>query len=176
MTAQDTEIESALSGGDPRSLGRTEEIVAFVIENTSKLNELLNCLFNDDEIVRMRAGDALEKVCRQKPALFQPYLDILLNKAPLIRQPSVQWHLAQILCQVSLSESQKRKAISIMRHNLETMDEWVVTNLTLEAMALFVRKADLSKEEFAPVLNKHKNSRHKSVAARVAKISNEFGL
>jgi hypothetical protein len=64
-------IKAMLSGGNPRSLGRTEEVVTLVLGNGMRLHELYDCLLQDDEIVRMRASDALEKVCRQRPEWFQ---------------------------------------------------------------------------------------------------------
>jgi hypothetical protein len=60
-------ISEMLAGGDPRSLGKTQEVVELVLSDQTLLDELFACLFQADEIIRMRAGDALEKVCRQKP-------------------------------------------------------------------------------------------------------------
>ena len=62
----------------------------------------MQCVFSADEIVRMRASDALEKVCRSRPALLQPFVPRLLGEMSRIEQASVQWHLAQILTEVRL--------------------------------------------------------------------------
>jgi hypothetical protein len=47
-------------GGTSNSLGRAEEVVQIVLADESRLDELFECLF-DDEWLRMRAIDALEK-------------------------------------------------------------------------------------------------------------------
>jgi len=65
-------IKAILTGGNPRSLERTEEVVTLVLSNSFRLNELYACLLEDDQIIRMRASDALEKVCRQHPEWLQP--------------------------------------------------------------------------------------------------------
>ena len=46
-------IKAMLAGGNPRSLGRTEEVVSLVLGDRSRLHELYGCLLEDDEIVRI---------------------------------------------------------------------------------------------------------------------------
>ncbi|MGZ6005566.1 MAG: hypothetical protein ACXWLH_05480, partial [Candidatus Saccharimonadales bacterium] len=125
-------------------------------------------------IIRMRASDGLEKICRQKPQWFQPFKPKLLNDVPPIRQASVQWHLAQIFSEIKLSPPEANAAIAIMRRNLETMDDWIVTNLTLESLATFARAKTFDRAVFVAILKQHQSSRHKSVAARAAKLLKEF--
>lgn len=163
-----------LTSGDPRSLGRTQEVVELVIADQTLLEELYSCLFQDDEIIRMRAGDALEKVCRQNPEWFDSYKERLLSEVPKIRQPSVQWHLAQMLSEIQLTAPETKSAIKIMKRNLETMDDWTVTNLTLEALATFVRRGSFGTDEFIVILKQQLLSRHKSVVARSNKLLREF--
>ena len=87
----------ALQGGHHNSLGRTEEVVAIVVADPTRLEELFAVLAVPDELVRMRAGDALEKVCRRRPAWFVPHIDRIIGDIGAIEQPSVQWHVAQML-------------------------------------------------------------------------------
>lgn len=169
-------ILDIIRGGDKRSLKGVDETVQLVLANPEKLSELYNCLFYDDEIVKMRASDALEKICRQRPDLLEPYLDKLIDDVAQVKQPSIQWHLAQIFSEVKLSSRQKESAIKIMRDNLDKMDDWIVVNLTLESLANFVRKGDISETEFGMILEKFQRSRHKSVVSRVGKLKKEFGL
>ena len=86
-----------LAGGHRNSLGRTEEVVGIVLADPGRLDELFASLAVRDELVRMRAGDALEKVCREQPEWFAPRIERLLGDVAQIEQPSVQWHLAQML-------------------------------------------------------------------------------
>ncbi len=50
----DTTIRDALVGGDPHLLGRTEELVLWVLNDQARLPELFEILFDANEIVRMR--------------------------------------------------------------------------------------------------------------------------
>jgi hypothetical protein len=57
-----------LKGGHPNSLGRTEEVVGIVLADRARLAELFATMPDPDAVVRMRVGDALEKVCRAQPS------------------------------------------------------------------------------------------------------------
>lgn len=168
------DIAAELTGGDPRSLGKASQVTYRVLKDKSALPALFNCLFIDDETVRMRASDALEKVCRQNPQWFEPYVMRLLEDVPSIRQPSVQWHLAQMLSEISLTSAQTRQATAIMENNLNTMDDWIVTNLTLESLATFVRRGGIPKHKFLRIANRYLHDPHKSVSSRANKLLSEF--
>ena len=60
------------AGGVEPSLGRAEEVVAVVLAEP----EVLECFLVDDEIMDMRASDALEKVAATAPILL-PYRERL---------------------------------------------------------------------------------------------------
>jgi hypothetical protein len=101
-----------LKGGHPNSLGRTEEVVGIVLADRARVEELFASATHPDELVRMRAGDALEKICRERPGWFTQHLDRLLDELGAIEQPSIQWHLAQMLQHLDgeLSDEQARRA------------------------------------------------------------------
>lgn len=166
-----------LSGGDPRSLGNTNKVVELVLSNQSKLDELMNTILsNDDAIVRMRASDAIEKICKQKPLWFAKYKSELLGEWPKIQQPSVQWHLAQILSEIELTHAETILAIGLVKKNLELTDDWIVENLSLETLAIFVRRNQFDRREFITIINRYENCDHKSVVSRVRKLQKEFDL
>jgi len=61
-----------LSGGDRRSIGRSEEAAGEVLANPLLFKELVRGMASEDPIVRMRAADAAEKVTAQdRQVLFQ---------------------------------------------------------------------------------------------------------
>ncbi|QQR52201.1 hypothetical protein IPG36_06590 [bacterium] len=66
--------------------------------------------------VRMRAADALEKICRVHPV----WLNLISTNFHLIftsdTQPSIQWHMAQIYRQVTLTPQQRHVAIKWLKH------------------------------------------------------------
>ena len=51
-----------LAGGDRRSIGRSNEVVATVLADPELLSVLFSGLDHDDPLIRMRAADAREKI------------------------------------------------------------------------------------------------------------------
>jgi hypothetical protein len=79
------------------------------------LEELFASVTDPDELVRMRAGDALEKICREQPGWFVPHLDRPLDEIGAIEQPSIQWHVAHMLRHLrgDLSDERARRATAL---------------------------------------------------------------
>lgn len=167
-------VEALLTGGDPRSLRNAGIVIDAASCRPERLEELVQCVFSADEIVRMRASDALEKVCRSHPRLVQRFVPRLLGEMSRIEQASVQWHLAQILAEVPLDEEQQAQAITILEHNLDTPGDWIVTNCTLQALGVFARTSPAVRARLAERLHHYQHSRYKSVAARARKLLAEF--
>lgn len=164
-------LEARLTGGRPNSLGEANTIVDEVLAGDSDLAELYGCLFSDDQWVRMRAGDALEKVCRQRPEWFADYLERLLSEVAAIRQPSVQWHLAQMLGEIELTQAQQQRAIEILRDNLTDPNvDWIVASNSMETLAQFARDGSVPVEIAAPLIEQQLHHRSKAVVKRATKL------
>ena len=99
-------VEMLTVGGKTNSLGRTSEVITLVLNDKIRLNELYECLFDEDAWVRMRAADALEKICREQPEWLEPFIDKIQISLFRSTQASIQWHLAQIYRKVSLTKKQ----------------------------------------------------------------------
>jgi hypothetical protein len=167
------DIADMLSGGDPRSLGNTDYVVSFVLAEPAQLADLFACVFDADAIVRMRAADGLEKICRQHPAWFEPFKERLFGEWSRSVQPSLQWHLAQILSEISLEPAEAERAIAILLRNLAATDDWIVTNLTLESLATFVRNGAFDRQPFITILKQYQHDRHKSVVSKARTLLKE---
>jgi len=129
-----------LSGGDRRSIGRSEEVAAAVIENPSLFSQLFDGMLDTDPIVRMCAADAVEKVTAKHPDWLKPYKRKLLGPIAAIDQQEVRWHLAQMLPRLQLSVQQRREATNILLGYVN--DESSITR-TFALQAL----ADLAKDD-----------------------------
>ena len=168
--ASGSDIEQTLSGGDPRSLHGVEQVIAAALADPGALEALFECLFCADAVVRMRAGDALEKIARIQPELLAPFTRRLLSDVADVDQPSIQWHLAQILTEIELTAQQRQRAIAILKRNLERYEDWIVLNLTLHALAHFARDDPELHRELVPILRSHQADTRKSVAKRATKL------
>jgi hypothetical protein len=125
-----------LTGGHRNSLGRTGEVVDAVLADRSRLDELFATLSHPDDVVRMRAGDALEKVCRERPQWLRPYLERLLTEVGRTEQPSLQWHTAQILERLrgDLDAGLSERAVDLLRGYLLGSRDWIVLNVTMDVL------------------------------------------
>ena len=161
----------ALQGGHHNSLGRTEEVVAIVAADPTRLKELFAVLAVSDELVRMRAGDALEKVCRQRPDWFAPHVDRIIDDVGAIEQPSVHWHVAQILHHVrgDLSARQAWRADALLKRNLTRSTDWIVLNVTMDVLAVWAAHDPALARWLKPELERLGQDPRKSVAKRAAK-------
>jgi hypothetical protein len=162
-------IARRLSGGNPRSLD-VATVIEAVLDDPAQLEELFGCLFCGDPIVRMRAADGLEKIARQRPQLMIPYVEQLLGDVATIEQPSVQWHLAQILAEVPLDPDQRQRAIKVLKRNLERSEDWIVLTDTMESLALFAKDDAKLRRWLLPVLHGRLADERKSVVKRAGKL------
>src|SRR5215470_15912758 len=99
-------ISTLLSGGDRRSIGRSNDVVKLVLRSPKRFAELIQCLWSNDLIVRMRAADAAEKVSAVHPELLRPHKAALLGLLIEAEQIELRWHLAQIIPRLFLTKSE----------------------------------------------------------------------
>lgn len=169
------QLETLLAGGDPYSQGSADVAASLVLHQPDWLGEVLECVFSHDRAVRMRASDALEKICRARPDLLQPHVSRLLSEMSRIEQPPVQWRLAQILSQVQLDESQRAAAVAVFEHNLVTSDNWVLTSLTLESFSVLARADPALRARLVVWLDRYRDSPHAPIARQARRLLAAFG-
>jgi len=160
-----------LVGGKSNSLGKVDEVIRMVLADKSLLKELYGCMFHVDPWVRMRAADAFEKVCRKHPEWIEPYVDRIQEElSGPDQQASIQWHLAEIYRQVTLTSEQKQHALNWLVGRLSSIDvDWIVAANTMTALAYFVEKGDFSKEKLLGLLKIQLDHKSKSVVKKATK-------
>jgi hypothetical protein len=137
MVTKKESFEMMLTGGHPNSLGRTVEVVDLVLEDSKRFPELYNCYFSKDEVVRLKTSNAMKRICAEHPEWLEPYIDKFIFEIAGIKQASAQWTLAQLFNSLAsrMSEAQMKKAVKVMQRNLETSDDWIVQNQTMQTLA-----------------------------------------
>ena len=123
-----------LEGGDRRSLGRVGEVVAAVRKDPRLFAELFEGMLVDDEVVRMRAADAAEKLTVESPEFLIPYKRRLLGEVARIEQQEVRWHVAQMLPRLELSPQQRATAIRLLTSWLDDTSS-IVRTFSMQALA-----------------------------------------
>lgn len=157
-----------LTGGHPNSLGRTVEVVEQVMRYPERFEELFQCYFSADEVVRLRTSSAIKRIWREQPQKVVPYVDRFLSEVSTIDQPSTQWTFAQLFAELDahITSNQRTRAITILQHNLTQTSDWIVLINTLDTLAAWARTDEGLRTWLLPQLNRFANDPRKSVAGR----------
>jgi hypothetical protein len=144
-----------LAGGDRRSIGRSNEVVAKVLQDARQAPKLLKILFNalasDDKIQRMRSADAIEKITAQRPELFQPFKRNVLASAGLSQQKEVRWHLALLMPRLNLTSDQRAAAVEILFDYLRDQSS-IVKTFAMQSLADLASTDQKLKSQIRPLL------------------------
>ena len=132
-------LPANLWGGDRRSIGRSNEVISRALRNPSLFPILFSGLYSDNEILRMRVADAMEKVTTQRPDLLSPFRAAMLRDVARIAQQEVRWHLAQMLSRLRLTPHEGRTAVQSLRTFLQDRSSIVKTS-SMQALADIARR------------------------------------
>ena len=103
-----------LTGGDRRSIGCSDEVVAEVLAEPSLFGPLFEGFYHPDPLIRMRSADAIEKITHQQPAYLQPYKTELVQQVSQIEQQEVCWHVAQLFSRLDLTSAERQYGWQIL--------------------------------------------------------------
>jgi hypothetical protein len=164
--------EERLTGGHPNSLGNTIEVVADVLAHPERIEELYQCYFSEDEVVRLRVSNAMKRLARANGDLLFPYLDRFLKDISKIDQASTRWTLAQLFQHYTkeFTPPQQAEATAILRENLDCCDDWIVQNHTMQTLAEWSVDDLELKAWLLPRLEQRLQEPRKSVRRRAEKL------
>ena len=167
--------EMFTAGGKSNSLGKASEVIETVLQNKDYLEELYACVFNDDAWVRMRAIDAVEKIGRQKPEWLVPYIDTFQSELASSKQPSIQWHLAQMYSQFDLNAKQKLGAIAWLKDILSNAEvDWIVSVNAMKSLVQFTKDGSAPYEVTVSLLKLQLAHKSKSVTKKASQLLSEL--
>jgi len=126
-----------LSEGNLKTDGRYDEVVEAVLNDPGNINDLMSCLQDEDPVIRGHAADAVEKIGRQKPEFFLPYLHLLLQSSIEDPVPMVQWHLAILFGHLALFSQPADLLITalskMMKNDKSLVVSWAIKSLCVYA-------------------------------------------
>lgn len=165
-------FEERLKGGHPNSLGNTVEVVDEVLAENELFNELFNCYFSNDEIVRLRTSNAMKRICKAKKTILIPYIDLFLTDIAKIDQASTQWTLSQLfgMLEKDMDKRQIGQAKKIMENNLANHNDWIVLNQTMDTLTKWAKNDVKLKDWIKPQLERLTADERKSVSGRAKKM------
>ena len=131
-------LAAMLSGGDRRSIGRSNAAVKLVLQQPGRFSELMECLSGEDPVLRMRAADAAEKVSAKKPRLLDRHKAELLGLLAEAVQIELRWHLAQMIPRLRLTAPERQRAREAFEGYLGDRSS-IVKTCALEGLAELAR-------------------------------------
>ncbi|WP_144421058.1 hypothetical protein [Ahrensia marina] len=166
-----------LTGGHPNSLGRTLDVVECVLDDHERFEELYQCYFSDDEVVRLRTSNAIRRVFKEHPEWFEDYVERLMTEITQIDQPSTKWTLSQLWLEYRsrLTGDQMERAKEYLVVTLHEEDDWIVLNMTMKTLQHFVKDDPSLIPKIAERARLLAKDRRNSVAKGAVKLLNAAG-
>lgn len=164
-------FERILSGGDLRSIGKSN-LVVLKVTNQTHFDDLFKCLFYDDRIVVMRAADAIEKITTNNPGYLRKHKKEIFALCKIFADEELKWHLALLIPRLQLDNKEFNAAWNILtawakdRSNSRIVRVNSIQglfNLCLQNIAL--------KPELILLLSELKEENIPSINARIKKLS-----
>jgi len=128
------DVLKKLEGGDRRSIGRANQVVADVLNDPSLFEAVFNGMLSNDPIIRMRSADAVEKITAKHPEYLQPYKEKLIQQVAKVDQQEVRWHIAQMFPRLELSKEERAVVVQILLDYLDDKSKIVKTS-SMQALA-----------------------------------------
>lgn len=123
-----------LEGGDRRSIGRSNEVVARVLEAPALIDVLFDGMAGDDPLLRMRCADAAEKISAARPDLLRAHKTALLGPLARIEQKEVRWHVAPMLARLTLSQAESKCVVDTLLAYTNDRSS-IVKTMAMQALA-----------------------------------------
>ncbi len=139
-------IRLLLSGGDRRSIGKADEVVALVRRHRKLIGDVVECLSDTDPCVRMRAADVLEKVSRDAPQALQPFAGELIGHLREVTQKEVRWHLALLVPRLSLAGRECEDVSATLQEYLTDRSS-IVKTFAMQGLADLTRQCPGLREQ-----------------------------
>jgi hypothetical protein len=131
-------IAAMLKGSDRRSIGRSDDVARLVLKEPRRFHELMQCLWDENLVVRMRAADATEKVSAKKPRLLDRHKAELLVLLAQAEQIELRWHLAAMIPRLRLTAPERQRAVAALGGYLNDRSS-IVKTFALQGLADLAR-------------------------------------
>jgi hypothetical protein len=147
------------------SSGRTAEVIDLVRAHPRKAAQLLECLWDEDPGVAMRAADALEKLSRNHPSLLSSWKAPLLGLLAQATQNKLRWSLAATIPRLKLTIPECRRVADTLQSWLEDASS-IVKTCALQGLADLTRQDPSLQPVVLDLLRIHSRSGTPAMRAR----------
>ncbi len=159
-----------LKGGDLRSLGKANRVVAQVNDQQS-FDRLFTALDNTDRKVVMRAADAIEKITVKNPGYLRQHKDKILALCEEAKHVELKWHLALLVSRLDLTRNEVARIWQILTNwATDKKESKIVRVNSLQALYTILYSNKGMIQDFNLILKKVERENIPSINARLRKL------
>ncbi|MGP0017476.1 MAG: hypothetical protein ACLPHP_02810 [Candidatus Sulfotelmatobacter sp.] len=166
-------ILTLLEGRDRRTIGRADQVAAMVSNDPQLFPKLIAGLWSPDQLVRMRAADATEKVTRAQHDLLRLYKKELLGLMAESKEQELRWHLAVIVPRLILNAKERQAAISSLNSYLQDRSS-IVKTCALQGLADLAQDEPSLRSKVLEILREATRNGTPAMKARARKLLTQF--
>ena len=158
-----------LRGGDLRSIGRSNEIVADIKENPLLIEDVFPGLHDRDPVFKARTADVIEKATREKPELLLDHKKEIISILKNEKQQEVCWHIAQMIPRLQYAPAEEEVVILALNGYLSHKSK-IVRVSALEALTDLAQRNKSLLKEVTKTIRLHTETGSPAVQARGRKL------
>jgi HEAT repeat protein len=134
MPDEPDSLRPLLVGGDRRSIARSNEALALLRADPTRIAGLASLVGDDDPLVVMRAVDLIEKLAHERPEWIQPHRKRLIGSLAQHGAWEVRLQIARALPLLRWTAAERKRAVAILlgyaRHPQKFVKAWSVDSLS----------------------------------------------
>lgn len=164
------DFEKLLSGGDLRSIGKSESVILSV-KNQNDFDELFKCLFHKDRLVVMRAADAIEKITVKQQQYLLAHKKEIIQLCKVAKDKELKWHLCLLIPRLALEEVEFYECWRMLTNwAKEKSDSKIVRVNSIQGLYEMMQRDSGLKNEFDLILREIEKEKVPSISARIQKL------
>lgn len=163
-----------LSGGDLRSIGKSNSVVSLIV-NQQDFDELFKLIFLDDQLLVMRAIDAIEKITLKHPNYLNKHKREILELSSVAYDKELKWHLAQLIPRLPLDPIELSKAWETLTNwALDKKNSRIVRVNSIQGLFDMQKKHNELTQDFTLTLTEFEKEHIPSINARIRLLKNKI--
>lgn len=139
MPSRRLDFLALLSGGDRRSIARSDRVRALIEQRPARVRDLAALVRDDDWLVAERALDLLEKLAHEHPEWIEPYKDVFIGALANSDKWEIRLQIVRALPLFRWSPTQLKRVEVILLENL-AFPQTFVRAWTLDSLAIIATR------------------------------------
>lgn len=167
-------MRARLAAGDRRALGEAAGVAREVLDDPGRLPLLIDCLDDEDGTVVSHAAHAAMQIARDRPGLFQPFADRLIDILAACREWEIGEQVPKILARLDLDAEQAARLRTVLERQLDATSA-IAAASALTALVELAGRGLIDSVEAGRAVERALASPRKALAARARRLAGAGG-